>query len=1045
MKKIITLTIILSLFTFLLNAQQPCLPNGIVFTSQAQIDNFGQQYNCDEIQGNVIINEAVPNNITNLNGLSQLTKIDGYLSIKHNSHLEYLTGLDNLTEIGDFLSIYQNDYLKHINALSNVTSIGSFIIIDDNDVLMKITGLSGLDQINGYLKIKKNPDLINLEGLDNVTTITGELQINNNSGLTDMAGLDNLTSIGSNLNISYNSNLANLAGLENLNTIGGYLNFYSNNNLSDITALSGMTAIDGDITVALCNNLASLSGLENINPATINSSSPGYDDLNFHNNSSLSECEVLSVCEVLNNGGTTNIHDNASGCNSEAEVTQACTPPECTNLTDPTDGETEVPVNTSLNWAVSSNADGYRLCVGYSQNCDIFNGDVGNTTTWTPPTDFYCDTTVYVLIKPYNNAPYNINCTYESFSTEFVVASAGDDVEICNGSSTQLQASGGMTYSWYPVEGLDDPYIADPVASPGYTITYTVTVSNDNGCNDTDAVTVTVNPLPVPNASATDETGNNFEDGTATVNPTGGTPGYSYHWSTGEDSQTITDLAPGIYYVTVTDKKGCEGYDSVNVEEYECPQLLISSTISNVSCNEDCDGSITIDAVTNGVPPFSYDWSNGETTSSITGLCAGYYFVTITDSTNCTIFSDSLIVNQPDALALTETHNDVSCFAQKDGNIDLSVSGGIPDYTYQWNIGAITEDLTGMSAGTYTVTVTDVNNCTATLSVTVNEPPLLTVTVASTDETASGENDGTAQTTVEGGTPPYSYLWSNGETTASVTGLAPGDYSVTVTDANNCQKTGYCIINSYDCNDLTISYDFHNVSCYDQCNGDILITAVTNANEPVTYIWSNGNTTSHAQDLCAGSYSVTITDSTNCSTIASFEITQPDLLYISSIGKQDITNDNPKGSIQIDVAGGVPPYSYRWTGDNGYFSTEEDIDNLDAGCYLIVVADNNKCSTHSDSICIEDNSTAVFDLKNEINLKIYPNPANDILYFKYDKNKIASKDISISLYNMSGTKTEVLIDKFNGNIDINNLKQGVYLLEFKTRENTVFKKIAIIK
>ncbi|HHH53963.1 MAG TPA: hypothetical protein ENK91_09915, partial [Bacteroidetes bacterium] len=392
MKKIITFTIILSLTSFLLNAQ-PCLPNGIVFTSQAQIDNFGQQYNCSEIQGNVTIMEAVPNDITNLNGLSQITKIDGYLSIKHNSHLKYLTGLDNLTEIGDFLSIYQDDYLKNINALSNVTSIGSYIIIDDNDLLLKITGLSGLDQINGYLKIKKNPYLSNLEGLDNVTTISGELQINNNSGLTDMFGLGSLTSIGSNLNISYNSNLNNLTGLEQLNTIGGYLNFYSNNNLSDITALSGMTAVDGDITVALCNNLASLSGLENIDPATINSSTPGYDDLNFHNNSSLSECEVLSICEVLNNGGTTNIHDNASGCNSEAEVTEACTPPECTNLTDPVNGETDVPVNTNLNWAESSNADGYNLCVGYTQNCDIFNGDVGNTTTWNPPEDFYCDTT----------------------------------------------------------------------------------------------------------------------------------------------------------------------------------------------------------------------------------------------------------------------------------------------------------------------------------------------------------------------------------------------------------------------------------------------------------------------------------------------------------------------------------------------------------------------------------------------------------------------------------------------------------------------------
>ncbi|HHH53159.1 MAG TPA: T9SS type A sorting domain-containing protein, partial [Bacteroidetes bacterium] len=907
-------------------------------------------------------------------------------------------------------------------------------------------------------------------------------------------------------------------------------------------------------------------------------------------------------------------------------------------------------------------------------NCDIFNGDVGNTTTWNPPEDFYCDTTVYALIQPYNNAPYNTYCSYENFHTETVQAEAGDNVEICYGSSTQLQASGGTIYSWYPTYGLDDPNISNPIASPEQTTTYTVTVSNDNGCSDTDDVTVTVNPLPVPNASATDETGNDFNDGTATTNPTGGTPGYTYAWNNGESTQTIYNLAPGDYTVTVSDTKSCSNQETVTVHEFICPTLSIVSTVENITCNGDCNGKILIDDVLNGVPPFTYNWSNGETTSSIDNLCPGDYYVTITDSTNCSVISDnfsitepnalliteihfdvscfaqqdgiiditvsggtpvytylwnngattedldglsvgeytvtvtdtnnctstmsitineppeltitvtstdetaseandgtaqttaeggtppfsylwsngettasitdlapgeysvtvtdanncqqtgSCVINsydcndltisydfhnvscfsqcdgdiiitavtnatepltynwsngettssiddlcpgdyyvtitdstncsvisnnisitEPNALLITEIHFDVSCFAQKDGSIDITVTGGTPDYTYQWNIGATTEDLTGLSAGEYTVTVTDTNSCTATMSITINEPPELTIAITSTDETASEANDGTAQTTAEGGTPPFSYLWSNGETTASITDLVPGEYSVTVTDANNCQQTGSCVINSYGCNNLTISYDFHNVSCFGQCDGDILITAVTNATEPLTYNWNNGNTTSHAQDLCAGSYSVTITDSTNCSTVSSFEITQPDLLYISSTGKQDITDDNPKGSIQIEVAGGVPPYVYRWSGDNGYSSTEEDIDNLDAGCYLVVVTDENKCSTHSDSICIEDHSTAVLDLENELNLRIYPNPANDILYFKYDKNKIADKNLLINIYNISGSDTGIKIDKNNGKININQLKEGIYMVLFKTDEGIVIKKIAVIK
>jgi hypothetical protein len=1197
MKKIITLTIILSLTVIKLSATG-CLPNGIIFTSQAQIDNFGQQYNyCTEIKGYVVIHESTAGDITNLNGLSNITKIDGYLNIYTNSHLKYLTGLDNLTEIGGYLNLYNNDYLKNINALSNLTSVGEFVQIKGNDFLLNIEGLSGLDEIPGYLVIKDNPDLGNLSGLDNITEIGGKLDIINNDDLDNLSELNNLSSIGGELNISYNANLANLTGLSNLNSIAGFLNIYSNSSLSDISALSSLTSIDGFLAIIYNNNITSLDGLQNINPATIQSSTSGYDDINLHNNTSLSECEVLSICEVLNNGGSTDIHDNASGCDSEAEVTEACTPAECTSLTDPVDGETNVPINTSLTWATSAHADGYNLCVGYTQNCDIFNGDVGNVTTWDPPEDFNCGTQIHVLITPYNNSPYNTYCSYESFYTESVTASAGNDTEICSGSSTQLQASGGTIYSWYPTTGLDDPNIANPVASPNTTTTYTVTVSNDNGCSDTDDVTVFVNPKPIPNASATDETGNNFNDGTATCNPTSGTPGYTYNWSNGETTQTITGLTPGNYTVTVTDSKSCTADETVTVNEFICPELIIHYTQNDVTCFDECDGSISITAVDNGVPPFSYNWSDGQTTATIENLCAGEYTVTITDAKNCSVISDTYTITQPNPLSLTESHINVSCHSDKDGSIDLSVSGGTPDYSYNWNNGATSQDLVGIGAGTYTVTVTDDNACTDTLTIIITEPDILDANASSTDETAYGADDGTATSNPIGGTPPYTYQWSTGETAQSITGLAPGNYTITVTDslqcnaiqtvvvnsfgcpdlvvystvfdagcyggcngsisitgvenstpplqyewsngattpsitklcagkynvtitdslncsivsnytiqqfdqlfvsittedmssngandgsatananggkepysynwsngqntqkitglspgtyivtvvdANQCSIIDSCIINSFGCSGMNVLYDINNVSCYGNCDGNIIITNVQNANFPVTYNWSNGTDTSYVTDLCAGTYFLTITDNNSCTSIDTFTITQPDLLRIISTHKIDISDSIPEGQIQIEIAGGTQPYSFQWTGDNGYTSGNQNIYHLAEGAYMVTITDSNECTVQSDTIWIYDNQTATFDPENLGSVIIYPIPANDIIFIQFGDD-ISLGDIKIQLHSLSGEKISEYIANKTTALDIRTLSEGIYIMKIFSHKGTAFKKISIIR
>ena len=295
MKKL-TLLIVLTFIFHAYALSQSCLPEGITFTTQAEINNFQTNYpNCTEIEGNVKING---NDITNLNGLNVLTAIGGYLSIgnyySNNPVLTSLTGLDNVTSIGGNLRIYVNVALTSLTGLDNVTYIGGNLVIWDNTALTSLTALNNVTSIGGNLQIGFNAALTSLTGLDNVTSIGGSLWIWGNAVLTSLTGFDNVTSIEGGLSVWNNAVLTSLTGLENATSIGGEL------------------WIEGNDT------LTSFSGLDNIDAASI-------DNLYIYYNISLYTCEVESICNYLASpNGIISIHDNAPGCNSQAEVEAAC-------------------------------------------------------------------------------------------------------------------------------------------------------------------------------------------------------------------------------------------------------------------------------------------------------------------------------------------------------------------------------------------------------------------------------------------------------------------------------------------------------------------------------------------------------------------------------------------------------------------------------------------------------------------------------------------------------------------------------------------------
>ena len=360
----------------------------------------------------------------------------------------------------------------------------------------------------------------------------------------------------------------------------------------------------------------------------------------------------------------------------------------------------------------------------------------------------------------------------------------------CNGFSdgtVDLTVSGGTppySYSWST--GATTQVLNGVGAG-----TYSVVVTDANGCTANASATVGEPPVLIAVATATDASCNGFSDGTVDLTVSGGTPPYSYSWSTGATTQDLNGVGAGTYSVVVTDANGCTASASATVGEP--PVLIAGASATDASCNGFSDGTATV-VGSGGTPPYDYQWDSNagnQATQTATGLSAGTYSVVVTDANGCTA-TTSATVGEPPVLTAVATATDASCNGFSDGTVDLTVSGGTPPYSYSWSTGATTQDLSGVSAGTYSVVVTDANGCTANASATVGEPPALIAGATSTDASCNGFSDGTATASASGGTPPYDYQWdasAGSQTTATAVGLFAGTYSVVVSDANGCTAT----------------------------------------------------------------------------------------------------------------------------------------------------------------------------------------------------------------------------------------------------------------
>jgi hypothetical protein len=315
---------------------------------------------------------------------------------------------------------------------------------------------------------------------------------------------------------------------------------------------------------------------------------------------------------------------------------------------------------------------------------------------------------------------------------------------------------------------------------------YSVIVTDANACTLFDTILVTQPSAPLATSILKADVkcfGGN--DGSADLSVSGGTLPYVYLWSSGATSEDITLRTAGKYLVTITDKNLCVIKDSVVIAQ---PLAPLSSSINAlaVNCFGGSDGSVTLN-VLGGTVPYTYTWSNGASTKDISGLILGKYTVVVTDNNNC-ILKDSIVVSQPTApLASTKIVADAKCNGSLDGSINLSVSGGTTPYLFSWSNAQTTEDITGLGAGKYVVTITDKNLCQLKDSAVINHPTPLVISIDGTTANL-GVNNGKVWVIPSGATPPYSFAWNNAApNNDTIYNVAMGTYIVTVTDANGCQ------------------------------------------------------------------------------------------------------------------------------------------------------------------------------------------------------------------------------------------------------------------
>lgn len=467
---------------------------------------------------------------------------------------------------------------------------------------------------------------------------------------------------------------------------------------------------------------------------------------------------------------------------------------------------------------------------------------------------------------------------------------------------------------------------------------FSCTITDDNGCNiTTGLLNVADNPgtLEIASMIVTNEVCDN-NHGQINMTVSGGTSPYTYLWSNALTTQDLINLTSGTYSVTVSDNGGCSVLGHTVVSNINGAFSIVSSTITDEHCD---NGQGAIDLfVQGGTTPYTYVWSNGASTQDLSNISAGNYSVYVSDNGGCTTNGIYAVNNQGSLFQITHaTLTDEVCGSGA-GAINITHSGGTAPFLYHWSNGALVEDLTGLAAGTYSITITDVFGCTAVEAYTLtNNPGTMVLSGNATDESC-GNGLGAVNLNVFGGAVPYDYSWNNGAISQDISGLHGGTYSVTVSDAFGC--AGFFsanIINNT--GGFMAAIDTVIPETCGIANGSVQLD-VSGGQIPYDFSWNNGATTEDISGLAAGIYNVQVTDDLGCSFFLSANLSNQTGSFAMTFSHlQDENCDNGDGFIDIEISGGSLPYTYIWSNSE----TTQDITDLFQGDYHVTITDATNC------------------------------------------------------------------------------------------------------
>lgn len=631
--------------------------------------------------------------------------------------------------------------------------------------------------------------------------------------------------------------------------------------------------------------------------------------------------------------------------------------------------------------------------------------------------------------------------------------------------------------------------------------TYTYTVTDENGCTIIDEAIISEPPPVTISENIIEVDCNGNSTGSIDLNVEGGAGDFQYAWESGEVTQDIYNLNAGGYTVTITDLNGC-----IKVQNWvvnQPPTIDIGPNPFPASCFDSEDGGAQM-SINGGAGNFSYLWNSGSTEENLSGAAAGTYTLTVTDGNFCQEI-ETVQVSSPDEIIIEETVQNTDCFGNNSGSITTQISGGVGSYDFNWSNGAMTPNISQLSSGTYTLTITDDNFCEKEKEIIVNQNTDIEIFSQIETPSCHDTNDGAINIFSSGGVGNFTYLWNTGADTEDIDSLGNGDYIFTITDGNGCEEIQLFTIEAPD--SISIISTVFDITCFEGVDGMIQTEAV-GGNGGYQYSWSNNENTSTIDALTEGSYALTVTDLNGCVQTETFNLSQPDQISITPIFTEISCYGMSDGAIDLDITGGSGGYILDWnSGANSGLSSgdyivsvtdmnycnqivqsfflpqpdsliisivtvdpidgndgsivatptggispyefnwndgmwdEAEISNLPAGIYDLVVTDANGC-TENVSVMLE--ITSVFEIENLQTFEIFPNP-NDGTFFlklKFDKRE----NIKISILNDLGQ----VIQKYNRDANfilektnLEHFASGLFFVKIKTENGVVIKRVVV--